>query len=168
MQTYEEIQKGDTVQTDKPTLTFYSPNSYSVMTAIPENYRYLVKENNSAQVYINSLPDIIFKGTVSKIADMTDNTSDIGMTFSSKLSLKNNDTRLRPGLTCAIQFELNKLNDVIVIPTNLLTKRDNKSFVNLRVGENISEKEVIVGVSKDNETWIASGLKEGDVIVPKK
>lgn len=168
LQTYEEIKEGDIVPMNEPILSLYSTESYDIATSIPERFRYFVKENNTTQVYINSLPDKVFTGIVSRISNLGDNTGDSGITFSSKLNLQNNDTRLRPGLTCTVKFELDKLNDVIVIPANLLMKRDNKSFVNLREGERVIEKEVIIGVANDTEVWVASGLKEGDVIVSKK
>jgi multidrug efflux pump subunit AcrA (membrane-fusion protein) len=165
---YEEIKEGDSVQTNKTILTFYSPDSYSVITAIPENSRHLVKENNNARIYVNSLPDKVLKATVSKIAALADNTINNVMTFLGKLSLETNEARLNPGLNCLVEFEMDKLNDVIAIPANLLIKRENKSFVKLKAGNTVIEKAVILGASKDDEVWIASGLKEGDIIVLKK
>ena len=164
----EEIKEGDTVKPNETAFTIYPPNDYIIITSIPENSRYMVKGDTRAELHINALPDKIFKATVLRIAPLADEVGNNGKMFSTHLSLKDSDSRLQIGLTCEIRFELGKLNDVIAIPADLVINREGKSFVSIRNGNDTSEQEVFIGASGRNYVWITSGLKEGDVIVPKK
>lgn len=160
----EEIKPGSTIQQNETILTLYSNSRYCVSTAIPEDFRYLVKSHNTGQVRIMALPDKPLKATVTGIADLADEAH----AFSTQLALEEQDTRLRPGLNCLVQFELDKLTDVIVIPAHLIIKREDRTFVNLREGANLVEKEIIIGAWQGDQVWVASGLKEGDILAPKK
>jgi multidrug efflux pump subunit AcrA (membrane-fusion protein) len=164
----EEMKTGDTLQQNKTVLTVYSAKKYSVDLSIPEDFRQLMKDNNSGKVFVGALADKVFSAAVSRMANLADGKDSKGLTYSANLALEDNDDRLQPGLNCAIRFEIDAVNDVIVIPSGFLTTRDGKSFVNIREGNSVSEKEVMVGLSKGDEIWVTYGLKEGDVISKKK
>lgn len=165
---YEEIKLGDNIQNKEIVLTLYSPDKFVVVTPIPETFRYIVKDNTPAKVHIKALPDKIFEATVSKIPDVADDTENNTRAFSTRLTLEDNDTRLKAGFTCTVEFRFDQINDAMVIPANLLTERRGKYFVNLKRDGQTIEKEVMVGIVTDEAAWITSGLKIGDVIVTKK
>ncbi|MFH1226445.1 MAG: HlyD family efflux transporter periplasmic adaptor subunit [Planctomycetota bacterium] len=168
VQSTEEIQKGDSIQQNQTVAAIYSNRKYGVNVSIPENFRFLVKNNNNAKVFVNALSDKAFNAAISKIAGLADGKENNGLTYSARFTLEDNDGHLQPGLNCTVKFEIDAVPDVIVIPSKFLITRNGKSFVNIRENNAVSEKEVMTGLSKGDEIWITYGLKEGDTLASPK
>ncbi|OFC72036.1 efflux RND transporter periplasmic adaptor subunit [Alteromonas confluentis] len=78
--------------------------------------------------------------------------------------IKNNPTRLRPGMLLQITLEKQVL-ETLVIPEKALVPIQDKQFVFVIDGDVVHQREVIIGERKPGIVQIVDGLSEGERIV---
>jgi HlyD family secretion protein len=152
---------------------------------------------DTASIEIDAFPDRIFKGYVYEIANSAQTqaagTQNEVVNFIVKIRIIDNNVDLRPGMSCTVDIEVEKKNDVISIPIQSVTTRDqegqdgvmqvSEENENLSRGEEklkkmkpkeivfviengvSKQKEVTTGISNDNFIEITGGLNEGEEIV---
>jgi HlyD family secretion protein len=129
-----------------------------------------VKLGQDVNVTADSFPGVTFKGKVMRIATEGVNSSNV-VTFEVKIEIiGENKDLLKPIMTTNVEILSLLKEDVLVVPTNAVTRKNGKSYVNMVVpeGQAAQEREVTVGASSNSQTEIISGLKEGEKILVKK
>ncbi len=72
---------------------------------------------------------------------------------------------VRPNLSVDADIQTQKLENVLKVPVESVTKQDNKKYVFVIEGNHVKKREVTAGVSNPETIVIEKGLKEGDTIV---
>ena len=73
---------------------------------------------------------------------------------------------LKPGMTADVDIKTALKENVLVIPSEAIGKKNQKSIVQVIKGKNFKEQEIEVGLDgSDNMTEVISGLKEGEEII---
>ena len=86
-------------------------------------------------------------------------------TYPVTISLSGED-RIKIGFNCSAEIVISSAEDVVVVPVEAINSRRGKYFVTL---EDMSEKEVTVGMYDEDNIEIKSGLEIGDIILlPEK
>lgn len=105
----------------------------TVMNAVvdvDENDIVLVKVGDTTLIEIDALPNKEFKGTVIEIGHSAKvnalGTQDQVTNFSVKIRLIGHDPRLRPGMSCNVEIQTETRHNVIAVPLQAVTIRDNK------------------------------------------
>lgn len=103
-------------------------------------------------------------GYVSEIA-LEGYSSNSVTTYPVTISLSGDDS-IKIGFNCSAEIIVESAEDVIAVPVEAINSRKGKYFVTL---EDMSEKEVSVGMYDEDNIEITSGLEVGDVILlPEK
>ncbi len=158
----------------------------------------LVNIGDTAKIQIDAFANKIFTGYVYEISNTAKSkgtgTQDEVVNFVVKIRILNNDADLRPGMSCTVDIEVDKRNDVLSVPIQSVTTRedfkpngsaDQKENENLSTNsekkqnkkmkpkeiifiiENAAAKkeEVKTGISDDSYIEITDGAKEDQEIV---
>ncbi|MDQ3021902.1 MAG: efflux RND transporter periplasmic adaptor subunit [Bacteroidota bacterium] len=88
----------------------------------------LINIGDTALIEIDAFPDRIFKGYVYEIANTATSsgqgTQDQVVNFIVKVRIIDNELELRPGMSCTIDIEVEKRNNVLCVPIQSVTTRE--------------------------------------------
>lgn len=138
---------------------------------IPERFVSRIKLNQKAQITFDSYPSDVFNAVVYEVSPVLDNVS---RTMAIKLRIVPTDPRVRVGMYARVRLVTESMHDVIVIPTNAIVSRDGENYLFV-ISDKLSESgkqtvemvNVKLGITVDNVTEIAEGVKAGAEVVVK-
>lgn len=158
----------------------------------------LVKIGDTARIQIDAFPDKIFTGYVYEIANTATSkstgTQEEVVNFIVKIRIFNDGFDLRPGMSCTVDIEVNKKENILTVPIQSVTaredeelnkktetgdenlisnKEDEKNLKKKKVEEIVfvidnglaKKKTVKTGISDDSYIEIIEGLNEGEEVV---
>jgi HlyD family secretion protein len=119
----------------------------------------------SAELVLDAIPQGIYHGTVQEI--YLEATSLAGsVAFPVKVVVNDADSKVLPGMTVAVQIEVEHLEDVLLVPNRAVRTIDGSRVVYILEGGQLKQVEIELGASNDTMSQVVSGdLQEGDVIV---
>lgn len=121
-----------------------------------------VRVGQRARVMVDSYPDLIFEGKVVRVAVKGVESSNV-VTFEVKVEVT--DERkglLKPQMTANVSIIEAERDDVLMLPTAAIQRREGKAFVKLPSGE---LRAVELGVAGAEHVEIVSGLREGESVL---
>lgn len=156
-----------------------------------------VKLGDTADVEVDAYPDKVIKGYVYEISNSAKSkgtgTQEQVINFIVKIRIVDTDVSLKPGMSCNAEIKVNSKNDVIAIPIQSVTAREEEKTtettsedVKRKSEENVKKKEkpkevvfivedgtpskvkkvqVKTGISDDKYIEILEGLKPDDIVV---
>jgi hypothetical protein len=75
------------------------------------------------------------------------------------------DNAIKPGMTTNLVIEVERRDNVLLIPTRAVRTQGNQKIVTVQFQGQSIPTPVTTGLSNDTSVEIATGLKEGDVVV---
>lgn len=121
----------------------------------------LVNIGDTAKIEIDAFPDKSFTGYVYEIANSAKatgiGTQDQVVNFIVKIRILNNDVDLRPGMSCTVDIEVEKRNDVLAVPIQSVTTRE--EFKPDGMGEDTDEN-----LSRESDQKQSKRMKPKEVI----
>lgn len=84
--------------------------------------------------------------------------------FTVRISVKDPDARLRPGLKCKVQIVLERLGRVLAVPLSAVIREGGRDLVYVRRSKSFVRQRVRTGPRNDEAVVIMRGLKPGDVV----
>lgn len=86
--------------------------------------------------------------------------------YYANILIDNLENNLRIGMTTTNIIKVASAENVLLVPTPAIIKKDNKYFVKILNGKDeVIEKNIALGLSDDINTEIKSGLEEGDKVI---
>jgi len=157
----------------------------------------LININDTARIQVDAFPDRTFTGYVYEIANTATSkglgTQEEVVNFVVKVRIIDKDNELRPGMSCTVDVEVEKKNNVIAVPIQSITVREDVNAMNNEKmdaeNENLQRKEnkkdkkkpqeivfviengvakkknVKTGISDDNYIEVTEGLGDGLEVV---
>jgi hypothetical protein len=86
-------------------------------------------------------------------------------TFAMLVSVQGTDARLMPDLTAAVDVEVERVKDAIVVPRDVVRMENGAPHVRVRHGSGTELRKVTLGSRNEVEAVVTEGLKAGDVVV---
>jgi HlyD family secretion protein len=106
----------------------------NALVDVDENDIVLVNVGDTAQIEIDALQDVFFKGVVIEIGHSAEinqlGTADQVVNFKVKIRLLEGDNRLRPGMSCNAEIETEKKENVLAVPLTAVTVRKSLNIKN--------------------------------------
>ena len=122
-----------------------------------------VKVGQPATVTLDALSGVELGAHVTAISTVGTTSSSV-VSYDATLTLDQNDSRVKPGMSASASVIVRQAQGVTV-PNDALSGSGSLATVNaLRGGKTVSQ-EVVVGLKGDNRTQIVSGLQAGDQLV---
>ncbi|MCP4051164.1 MAG: efflux RND transporter periplasmic adaptor subunit [bacterium] len=120
-----------------------------------------IKINNQVNVMINTCENKIFKGVVSSTGSVADKES---RTFPVEISIDNKNHKIKAGMLGRVSFINKRLNNVIVIPHELILEGETKA-VFLAAKNNRAKKKPVRIIATEKNMAAISGISPGEHIV---
>lgn len=123
-----------------------------------------IKLGQSAQMTLDAVPGASFTAKVSAIGPVPTITQGV-VNYPVYLSVTNPDPTVRPGMTANLNIEVDRRDNVLLIPTRAVRTQGNQKIVTVLYKGQTITPQVTTGLSNDTQIEIVSGLQEGDEVV---
>jgi len=118
-----------------------------------------VKEHQRVSFTVDAYPDDHFQGEVTQVRQQATTESNV-VTYEVVISARNNDLKLKPGLTANVTIFTLEKNGVLVVPAKALRFMPNEAF--LKEGETIEDVEAPMKLwTKEGNTFKAHKVETG-------
>lgn len=148
MQIKLEIAEGD--------IALVQPNQALTFTTLAEPERMY-------QANIQSIDPALTKLTDSNYTEQSANSE--AVYYYANALIDNRDQRLRIGMTVQSKIVIAEKQNVLLIPTTALKKRQAQCYVDVLVQGKAVEKAVTIGLADSQYTEILAGLNEGEQVI---
>jgi HlyD family secretion protein len=128
-----------------------------------------LKVGETVEVTIEAVPGLKVNGKVERISPQATIKNNI-KGFAARIVLKNDDARVRPGMTANVKIPVASAENVTAVPLAAVFTEKNpdsgemERFVYVQQGDSFEKKDVKVGVSDYFFAEIQEGIAEGDVV----
>lgn len=148
-----------------PAVDLINTECFYVTTPIDEIDAAYLKKGQFAKITLDAFPGRSFPAKLTRIAPYVQEMERQARTVDVDLELTNipTDAHLLIGYSADAQIILNKVNDVLRIPTQALLD-GNKVFI-VDAQSKVSQIEIQIGLQNWSWTEVKSGLSEGDTII---
>ncbi len=136
-----------------------------VKISVPENELNKIKKGLKANFSVSALSDKQFEGTITNISPVANT---ISRTYDVKISVRNTNLELKPGMVCDVILSLSTGKEMVLIPYNAVsTDSDGKPYVYVVSQDNKTVKKQIIttGNYQGSGIEVISGLVTGQTIV---
>jgi HlyD family secretion protein len=162
------IEEGAFVRERQEILSIPNLSRMQVNMAVHESVLDQVKPGLRAVVRVDAFTDRTYNGTVKTVAVLPDQggwlASDTKV-YKTIVTIDEEVTQLKPGMTAVVEIDIEQLADVISVPIQAIVQRVDKNWCYVRVGSELDKREVTLGKTNDKFVEIKQGLLEGDVVV---
>lgn len=126
-------------------------------------------EGMSGTVTLDAYEDQEFVGTVENIS-FVPKAGETSTTYEIKIALPvdNAARQFLAGMSGDIEFDIQKHEDILVIPFSYLDTQGGKSYVYILKNNRKEKREVVLGLEVDDKVEIKKGVDEGEIIVREK
>jgi len=138
-----------------------NPNSIQIEAGIPERYMTNIRNGGTVKVRIREVSDEEIPGKISYVGSSVSN---VNRTFPIEVQVSKNGNKIKPNVSAEILVSMEKLDNVFVIPEEVITKTDLGDVVYVAQDGKANLKEVSV-ISRYNNRAAITGLEQGDKLI---
>jgi len=162
-----DIQEGDEMRPGQPVLQVVNQASMQVRARVNQADAPLVRSGMPVLVRLDAYPDLQMTGRLAQLAPIgvPGSFSNRVRAFSAVVTIDGSNTRLLPDLTAAIDVELERVKNALIVPWSAVTRTDDKASVRLREGNGVVTRAVTLGPSDEIDVVVTSGLTSGQVVM---
>ena len=81
------------------------------------------------------------------------------------MSIDDSQTSLRPGMSAKVEILVDRLNDVLIVPIQVVANRAGRKVSYIATDDGPQERQVETGAFNDTFVEIVSGLEAGDNVL---
>jgi multidrug resistance efflux pump len=159
-----EIQQGEEARPGMPIMQVVDPEAMLARVKVNQADVHLLRVGQSARISLDAYPELHFQGRVEQVAPV--GTASMLTTrvrnFVAIVSIQGNDPKLLPDLSAAIDVELERQENVLVVPRDAITHKNEGSSVRMADGR---DRAVTLGAMNDVESIVTSGLEPGTKVL---
>ncbi|MBL1212914.1 MAG: efflux RND transporter periplasmic adaptor subunit [Ignavibacteriae bacterium] len=153
---------GERIEAGNKLFKLFSTKTMKIDINILESELNKISIGNNVEIEIPALPGEAFTGEVSQISPYIDTENRTGKIV---ISIKNIDSKIKPGMFAKVLIASKIFNERILIPKEALLARDKRNLV-FTVEDSLAKwKYVDIGKQNDKYIEILTGVNAGDVII---
>ena len=158
-----EIQEGEEARPGMPIMLVVDPSAMLVRLKVNQSDLHLLRAGQPAKITLDAYPGLEFTGKVEQVAPVgtTSRLTDKVRNFAAIVSIQGNHPKLMPDLSAAVDVELERQDNVIVVPRDAVTGEKDNFSVHVMEGNRARPRTVTLGSMNDHEVVVASGLEPG-------
>lgn len=162
-----EIATGDEVRSGTPFVQVMSPGSMEVRVHINQADLALMRPAMTAVIHLDAFPQIALPAHLSRLGAVANssNFSNWVRTFNAVFTVDGSDPNLMPDLSAAVDVELAREFDALVIPRDAVVSSANQQFVWVQSSGAYQKVTVITGAATDVDVAVTSGLNAGQTVL---
>ena len=157
---FQEVKRGE------PIYDIFVEGAMKVVFDVPEIIIEKIKRGLPAKIRFPKSPDRVYEGIVSEISS----TASTASTFPVKVTLKDADAKIRPGMSADVSLMLFSSDEEagFLIPFNALVPGDKKTTSSIFVFDSktatVRKTQIKTSMSVGNNIVVAKGIKPGDIV----
>jgi hypothetical protein len=162
-----EIQEGEEARPGMPIMQVVDPSAMQVRVKVNQADVHVLQAGQPAKVSLDAYPDLHFTGRVEQVTPVgtTSMLTNRVRNFVAIVSIEGSHPKLMPDLSAAVDVELERKDNLIVVPRDAIVKEKNDSFsVRVLDGDSSRSQAVTLGDMNDYEVVVASGLEPGTTV----
>jgi HlyD family secretion protein len=161
-----EVQEGEETRPGMPLLEIVDPSRMQVRARVNQADAPLLRSGQDVTVELDAYPGRRYRGRVETIAPagMTSVLSPRVRTFAAMFALHDADPTLLPDLTAAVDVQLERQEDVLVVPRESISVDSGKASVWVASGDTWTATPVTLGLMSDTDAVVTAGLRDGAAI----
>lgn len=161
--TRQDAKEGEIAVAGAALVSVISDAKYEIEANVPEADIAKIKIGDSAEVTLDAYGnDVIFVAVVAKM-DPAETVIDGVATYKTTLQFRENDPRIRPGMTANTDIRGEKRENVLYIPGRVISTKEGVKTVKLIDGKEVRDTTITTGLrGSDGDVEVLTGLKEGD------
>jgi HlyD family secretion protein len=162
-----EIQEGEEARPGMPIMQVVDPAAMQVRVKVNQSDVHVLRAGQPARVSLDAYPDLRFTGRVEQVTPVgtTSMLTNRVRNFVAIVSIQGSHPKLMPDLSAAVDVELERKDNVVVVPRDAVVKEENDSFsVRVLDGDSARSRTVTLGAMNDYEVVVASGLEAGAIV----
>jgi multidrug efflux pump subunit AcrA (membrane-fusion protein) len=139
------------------------PSAMLVRVKVNQADLHLLRAGQTAKISLDAYPELEFPGKVEQVAPVgtTSRLTDRVRNFVALVSIQGNHPKLMPDLSAAVDVELERQANAIVVPRDAVIGDEGKFSVRVFDGDRTQSRAVTLGPMSDHEVVVASGLEPG-------
>lgn len=163
------IQEGTEVREREEIMSIPNAGGMIAEAKLHETVVKQVQVGQACRITLDALPGVQFEGRVSFISVLSDQTSrwmNPNMRlYRTEIEIGAGNGDMRPGMSCAIEIQIEDLLDVLHVPVQAVTRVREENVCYVARGDAYERR--VVEVGRYNEQWvqILSGLTEGEIVL---
>ena len=158
-----ELQEGEEARPGMPIMQVVDPSAMLVRVKVNQADVHLLQVGQPARISLDAYPDLQFEGRVEHVAPV--GTASMLTTrvrnFVATVSIKGSHPKLLPDLSAAVDVELERKDNAIVVPRDAVALANDVSTVRVLDGGSARSRTVTLGAMNDHEVIVTSGLEPG-------
>jgi HlyD family secretion protein len=164
----QPIKEGTQVRERQEIITIPSAAGMIAQVSLHESVLKQVEPGQPATIKVDALPGREFTGRVRFVSVMADQNSYWAnpnlRLYRTEVVLDDVVPEMRPGMSCAIEIQVDEIADTLFVPVQSVFRRGEQSLAFVERGGSVEERVVEVGRYNDRWVQVLSGLDEGDVV----
>jgi len=147
-----------------PAIRLVDPSQIEMSGVIDEIDIASVRLGQEVDITLDALPDKEVSGSVTFISQI--GTVQAGVvSYKTTITLENPDEELRDGMSATAEIIDERRENVLLVPNRAIQGSWDEPWVEVVVGEEIEQREVVLGLSDGIDAEVLSGLEEGEMVV---
>jgi HlyD family secretion protein len=157
-------QVGDQVWANQPLLILPDISKMVVETRVRETDIHKVEKNQNVTVRVQAYPDLKLTGKVTLVGTLAQEEKERrGVKFFGvTIQINESEPRLRPGMTAAIEIQVERRAQALRVPLEAVFERDGRHLCYVATRRGLVAREVVLGPSNRDFVVIEKGLRKGD------
>jgi len=163
------IEEGGTVYERQTIIELPDTSEMIVEIGVHESSVDKVSPGQTAKIVIDAFPDKTFHGEVLKVAPLPDPqrgwlSPDLKV-YNTQVSIEGSFDFLKPGMSAKVEILVEQLDDVIIVPVQVVANREGKKVCYCLTSKRIEQQEVRTGSFNDTFVQITDGLQIGEQVL---
>jgi RND family efflux transporter MFP subunit len=129
---------------------------------LPESNIGYIHANQPVYITHYTLPEDTLKGVISELSPAISTET---RTFKGKILIENNALKIRPGMFVKADIVVDKSEDAIIIPKNVILSNRNRKFVYVVEKNTAVVRNITTGLEDEDNIEVKEGLYENDNLI---
>jgi membrane fusion protein (multidrug efflux system) len=156
------IEMGDRVNANQQVYTIEDFNPLLIRVFVPTSDSIKLETGMATEVTTEVIKGAMFEGSVKLINPRIDvQTGTVKVT----VEVFDESLRLKPGMFVEARIVIGMKENVLVIPRKAILYKQNLTYVFVLDRNQVSQREVTLGLSEEDDVEVVSGLQTGETIV---
>lgn len=156
------IEVGGRVNANQQVYTIEDFKPLLIRVYVPASDAINLRTGMRAEVTSEVLTGASFEGSLKLINPRIDTQTG---TVKVTVEVSDDTLRLKPGMFVEVRVAIGQKENVLVIPRKAILYKQNKTYVFVLNQNRVSQREVLLGLTEEDEVEVTDGLNEGEVIV---
>ena len=163
-----DVGEGDQVWPGASILEVVNVDSMRVRARVNQADVAHIRSGQPVTVRLDAYGDFAMRGRVEHLAPLAapGSFSPRVRTFTMLVSIEGSNPRLMPDLTAAVDVEVERVREALVVPREAVRLDGDTARVHVRAGGSAGRRVVTLGPRNETEVVVASGLEPGDEVLP--